>query len=60
MGLGLTISKMIVQQMGGSIDVESVVGKGSNFHFTIPLLELPENSNGQIIKSGSKDVLLAP
>lgn len=44
MGLGLTISKMIVQQMGGAIDVESVAGEGSNFFFTVPLLELPENN----------------
>jgi signal transduction histidine kinase len=45
MGLGLTISKMIVQQMGGTIDVSSTLGEGSNFFFTVPLLEIPESSN---------------
>jgi len=29
MGLGLTISKMIIQQLGGDISVESEVGVGS-------------------------------
>jgi signal transduction histidine kinase len=42
MGLGLTISKMIVQQMGGIIDVESAPGLGSEFHFTIPLPDLTQ------------------
>jgi signal transduction histidine kinase len=36
MGLGLTISKMIVQQLGGQIFCESQYGKGSKFEFNIP------------------------
>jgi signal transduction histidine kinase len=39
-GLGLTLIRRLVSQLGGRIWVESIQGKGSTFHFTLPFVIL--------------------
>ena len=40
-GLGMTITKYIVDVMGGSIQVKSVLGRGSDFHVILDLEKIP-------------------
>jgi two-component system, sensor histidine kinase and response regulator len=42
-GLGLTISKRLIEMMGGRIWVESELGYGSRFHFTVRLKTAQEH-----------------
>ncbi len=60
-GLGLYISRAIVESHGGTIGVRSTEGRGSTFSFTLPVyatvaekLKLSDNKNDAIVKgSGS-------
>jgi PAS domain S-box-containing protein len=46
-GLGLTVSREIVRDHGGDIHVESVMGTGSTFTFTVPVAGLTSGGHGE-------------
>ena len=37
MGFGLTISKMLIEEMQGNVDVKSKVGQGTVFTIDLPI-----------------------
>ncbi len=60
MGLGLTIAKNIVSMMGGTISVQSEVGKGSTFTATITLRLQPLSPKEEIAASEKEAQRILP
>lgn len=44
-GIGLSLVKSLIEMHGGSIDVRSEVGKGSEFIFKLPILKIKNEEN---------------
>jgi len=56
-GLGLVITKNIVEMMGGRIWIESELGKGATFAFIIQAARAEERENYENTTNGDSDIL---
>ncbi|MCG6142965.1 ATP-binding protein [Leptospira bandrabouensis] len=55
-GLGLAITKKIIEEMGGSISVQSIYGRGSNFTFQFDAEASFESIEGDVISTSNEMV----
>ena len=55
LGLGLAITKAIVEAHGGSIDVQTQVGAGSRFTVTVPVANRVAGSGAKRRSTGDRE-----
>jgi signal transduction histidine kinase/CheY-like chemotaxis protein len=53
-GLGLSISKALIEKLGGTITIKSILGKGSTIIFTIPYIKNSKNNSPTRSKGKSR------
>jgi PAS domain S-box-containing protein len=58
-GLGLNITKSIIDLYGGTLTMESEPGKGTTFHFILPFKKYVETQNLSEVKSFQGDSILS-
>ncbi|HEY3498594.1 MAG TPA: response regulator [Polyangiaceae bacterium] len=57
-GLGLAISRKLVELMGGSLELDSIPGKGSCFWFELPLELAGRSSEPKVFNAANEHVLI--
>jgi signal transduction histidine kinase/CheY-like chemotaxis protein len=59
-GLGLAISSKLVERMGGKLDIESTLGEGSTFFFTLTLPKGPDQEKVRPDFKGMSAAIVLP